>query len=500
MPAKPRVAVYGDVMLDVSVHQDDFRPTQEDATVRVLPVPNPDTELAVPGGTANVAANLAAMGCEVTLYAPWADDAAGRRLKKLLAAGNVFTVPYGESDRTTVKTRYYAGSRLVGRVDADGSAASTYGPPGSDGPFDAVVISDYGKGSCDREDQVRSWARSARLTCADPHVSRLHLWQSIPVDTLMLNWTEALAFGPVDRGDPANDDHASRLVHSCRAAAAEPTRNVVVKRGRYGSILHAHTYAPEVSREPPEVRSRVTSKIRPYMPSDLYDAQGAGDTYAAGYVTGRLRGMNPYQSCLFASAAAGVAVGRPGTVVVTIDDAARAARPWVLDGQMWGGAWSSPNLVVSAGEAAEMVRVYKRFGLAVGYTNGCFDARLHAGHRHVLREAAAACDVLLVGVDSDARVAMLKGPGRPVVPDHERVAAVAAVSGVRAAFVFDCDPAGVLRDVDPDVLFKGGHYAAGTMPELDGSGWGGRFVHVGRVPAESTTQYLARTRNDKGAA
>jgi len=480
---KPRVAVYGDACLDVSVRRDDFRPTQEDATVKVFPAAETaDDALSIPGGAANLAANLAALGCDVTLYAPWPDgpdgDHAGRVLRDRLVAAGVYVVPHGVSDRTTVKTRYYAGTRLAARVDADGKVTEYHGPPLADGPYDAVVLSDYGKGAFPHGAACSDWGRMAGLAFADPYPGRAGVWAGAALDTLVVNWHEAedvlssvSVRNPPARG-PHTDDATAALYAAGVAEVFREARTVVVKRGAAGSTVF-----------PPGTQNRQTRHVRAHHPARVFDAQGAGDTYLAAYVTGRLRGLDETAACSYASIAAGVVVGKPGTAVVTSRE--------VVEAGLVGVAGRRGSVFAAAGDAVALARHQAAWGVVIGYTNGCFDGRLHAGHRKVLAAAAARCDLLFVGVDSDARVRALKGPGRPVVPQAERAEAVAAVAGVGVAFVFDEDPAAVLAALDPDYLFKGGDYTRESMPEIAASGWGGEFVRVDSVPGESTTAFLA---------
>lgn len=488
---KPRVLCVGDAMLDVCVRRPDFRATQEDPGVRVLPHYDLHADSCSPGGAANLAANLAALGCEVDFVFPSAHDNEDVTLRRSLRSFDVNPVACGRLDRTTVKVRYYAADRLVARVDrnCDNQLSTGCAPEFCDAirgmKYDAVVLSDYGKGAFRDADGARAWASLAPMAFADPYPGRADLWREVPLDTFVLNWHEAedflsSALGRPQRGDPS--DFTARTFMVAGVKEHLPTaENVVVKCGALGSAC-AYENADDSGNPITSV-----GHVRPYRPAAVCDAQGAGDTYLAGYAAGRLRGLDIDEACRYASAAAGIAVSKPGTGVVVMREAAVAVRGDV-----------QPGGVLPGGVAARLLaREYRAYGLVVGYTNGCFDGRLHAGHRHVVREAAARCDVLFVGVDSDERVRRLKGPSRPAVPQAERAAAVAALSGVCAAFVFDCDPAGVLTKLDPDFVFKGGDYDTDNMPELAAAraaGWAGEFVNVGTAEAESTTEFLERVR------
>lgn len=499
---RPRVLVVGDVMLDVAVRRAHYRRTPEDPTVPVLPAvdlaaADPAVAYAL-GGAGNLAANVAALGCTVTLLAVTGLDAAGDRVLRMISAGPSFAergeLPCGtgsrlfEQDglRTTVKTRYYEGGRLVARVDTDGDHAAVRVTPAAAnwaGPhprFDAVVLTDYGRGVLDAA-AAAAWVRYAHThkvpVFFDPKVGRSGVWRDAGVDVLVTNWEEAADAAAARYGDPDDDQAADSLVTALRARAPG-VDTVVVKRGRRGSVVSTRTARHTV----PAVH-----------PQAVFDVQGAGDTYLAGLVAARLRGADWADAGLYASAAAGVAVGRPGTAVVSDDDVRTALAPGVC------GARG----VVTAAEAVALAARLRALGLTVGFQTGCFDGFLHPGHLAVLGAGARACDFLLVGVDADERVARLKGPGRPAVPAADRVAGVAAVRGVGAAFVFDAPgvdpPTALVETVRPGVLIKCVEYKTRSFPEAAVvHKWGGRVVYVDEVPTPRTTERLRRFANGSG--
>src|SRR5947209_7915481 len=137
-------------------------------------------------------------------------------------------------------------------------------------------------------------------------------------------------------------------------------------------------------------------------------------------------------------------------------------------------------------------------GLRVGFTNGCFDL-LHPGHVRLLAEARAACDRLVVGLNSDASVARLKGEGRPVQPVGSRAEVLAALEAVDLVVVFEEDtPLNLVGRVKPTVLVKGGDYTRDTVVGHEiGEALGGEIILVNLVPGQSTTSMVERSRNGK---
>ncbi len=153
----------------------------------------------------------------------------------------------------------------------------------------------------------------------------------------------------------------------------------------------------------------------------------------------------------------------------------------------------SVGRVVGWEELAALRAGWREGGLRVVFTNGCFDL-LHAGHVRYLNQARSLGDILVVGLNSDASVRRLKGPGRPVTPEAERGEILAALSAVDAVAVFGEDtPLSLLRVALPDVLVKGGDWALEAIVgrELVESR-GGRVVTIPVVPGRSTSGLLHR--------
>lgn len=146
---------------------------------------------------------------------------------------------------------------------------------------------------------------------------------------------------------------------------------------------------------------------------------------------------------------------------------------------------------------ADIGELLRRFGRprdrAVVFTNGCFDL-LHAGHVASLVAARALGDALVVGLNSDASVRRLKGPGRPIVPEADRACLLAALACVDAVIVFDDDtPRALIAALLPDVLVKGGDYEVSEVvgrEEVEAAG--GRVVLVPTLPGRSTTGLIER--------
>ena len=189
-----------------------------------------------------------------------------------------------------------------------------------------------------------------------------------------------------------------------------------------------------------------------------------------------------------ANAAAAVVVGKRGTATVS---------PAELRARMLPAASLAPEekIVFDWSVLDERLAEWRRQGLRIGFTNGCFDL-LHPGHIKLLADARAACDRLVVGLNSDASVRRLKGEGRPMQDVHARAEVLAALEAVDLVVVFEEDtPLELIRARAPEGAGQGRrlHARAGGRPR-DRGGDGGEVVLVDLVPGYSTTRLVQKSR------
>ena len=151
--------------------------------------------------------------------------------------------------------------------------------------------------------------------------------------------------------------------------------------------------------------------------------------------------------------------------------------------------------VAALDEVRRAVEEARRAGRSVALANGCFDV-LHVGHIRYLQGARREADVLVVGVNGDASVARLKGPGRPILPAEDRALLVAALRAVDHVVVFEEDDVeGLLLALRPDVHCKGTDYTPDTVPERDVvRSYGGRVAIVGDPKDHDTRALIRRIR------
>jgi D-beta-D-heptose 7-phosphate kinase / D-beta-D-heptose 1-phosphate adenosyltransferase len=227
-------------------------------------------------------------------------------------------------------------------------------------------------------------------------------------------------------------------------------------------------------------------------PREVYDVTGAGDVVLAVFGLLAIAGLGFASAAALANIAAGIEVGRLGTEIISRDDLARALAP---------SHDSIERKIVSVEELQALLEPKRRAGQQIVFTNGCFDL-LHAGHLQLLSFARAQGDVLIIGINSDRSIRMIKGDRRPVYPATERARILAAIEMVDHVVVFD-DPRAerIIRELRPDVLVKGADWQG---QPVDGQDFvesnGGQVLLAPLLEGYSTTSTIARLREGESGA
>ena len=197
-------------------------------------------------------------------------------------------------------------------------------------------------------------------------------------------------------------------------------------------------------------------------------------------------GLAMEDAASLANAAAGIVVGKIGTAVVHASELAEA---------MLRHGEGPPRKVLPLAPALDRVTVWREQGLRIGFANGCFDI-IHPGHVSLLEEARTACDRLVVGLNSDASVARLKGPGRPVQQEAARAQVLASLASVDLVTIFAEDtPLALIEAIRPDVLVKGADY---KIEDVVGGpfvlSYGGQVKSLQFVEGRSTTKIIEKSK------
>jgi D-beta-D-heptose 7-phosphate kinase/D-beta-D-heptose 1-phosphate adenosyltransferase len=459
--SKLRVLVAGDAMLDEYWFGDTARISPE----APVPVVRARSSEQRPGGAANVALNVAALGAHSVLAAVVGKDERGEQLARALEQRGVRCELVLSPDLPTIhKLRVLARSQQLLRIDAElslQSCAQEFGVKFAKAlpHADAVVLSDYGKGTLSRVAELIALARAAKIPVLID-----------PKGTDFKRYRGAYALTP-NRGEfeavvgPCSDE--AELLRKGAALRADLGLDVLlVTRGEQGMTLF------EQDAEPLTLPTRAR---------EVFDVTGAGDTVIALLGAGIAAGLAPADAAALANLGAGLVVGKIGVASVGRSELQRALHAKGSGGR---GLVELPELALLVAEA-------KARGERVVFTNGCFDI-LHAGHVSYLEEAKSCGDRLIVAVNDDDSVRRLKGATRPVNSLADRMAVLAGLAAVDWVVPFSQDtPAELIAQVLPDVLVKGGDYRveqiAGGNTVLKN---GGEVRVLGFKPGRSTSALI----------
>jgi len=476
--AQHTLVCVGDVMLDRYVYGDVSRISPE-APAPVLVVRR---EEMAPGGAANVAINVAGLGARCVVIGVVGDDDAG---KQLLAP---FTRSGGQIDAhfvidparpTTQKTRFVSEHHSTHLLRADWEdfrplaereakeiieIASRAIPKAG-----ALILSDYGKGvlaPATIAALIGAARKAKKPIVVDPKGHDYSIYRGATVITP----NRAELSRAVGREVRTADAVAAAAAELAERAGVDA---ILVTRSEDGMTL--------VARGQPPVHI-------PAHPVRLRDVSGAGDTVAAAVAALLAIGGDLEAAARTANAAAAVVIAKRGTAAVTLPEIRAVLVPHAAHAH-------EHKIARNPAALDECLTEWRRAGFRVGFTNGVFDI-LHPGHLKVLAEARAACDRLVVGLNSDASTRRLKGPSRPVQDEVARSQVLAALASVDLVVLFEQDtPVELIRHIKPQVLVKGGDYKPDQVVGRDiVEAAGGEVILVEPVPERSTTRIVERTK------
>ncbi|WP_051137980.1 D-glycero-beta-D-manno-heptose-7-phosphate kinase [Burkholderia cepacia] len=459
---RPRILVVGDIMLDRYVIGGVSRISPE-APVPVLAVGREENR---PGGAANVAANVSAMGGDATLLAVVGHDSASIELQKCLQEYGVRTLFVSDPEGgTTQKTRLMAGVQQIARVDRDVRPTARtqallleeFRRVASE--HDLIVLSDYAKGTLDHLPEFLAVAAALNVpTLVDPKRTDPAFYRGATL--LKPNNSEFIGLF----GNYTSDDE---LLERAQQVLAELNlRHLVVTRGSKGMVYVSKDGQP----------GSIPTHAR-----DVFDVSGAGDTVLSALALALARGTSVSEAVHIANVAAGIAVSHSGTYVVSADE--------VRD-QLYPSRQHAPKLVDEE-TLGKLLLTHRQRGESIVFTNGCFDT-LNPGHIRFLNEARAQGDILVVGLNSDASVHALNGSGHPGNPFAYRAEVLAGLAAVDYVVAFDAPtPLQLIESVEPDVLVQGSDEEVQDIVGHDAvSARGGRVVALALGDGDSTTRVV----------
>jgi D-beta-D-heptose 7-phosphate kinase / D-beta-D-heptose 1-phosphate adenosyltransferase len=461
-----RILVVGDLMIDHYLWGSCERISPE-APVQVVDIAK---ETAVLGGAGNVINNLKSLGSQVSVASVIGDDENGVELTCMLQEIEVDTsnLVIQQGRHTSKKSRIIAVSQQILRYDKESKddiltssqKAIIASLENHIQEFDAVVLSDYGKGVLTEElcQGIISIAnKTGKKVLVDPKGKDFTKYKGAYL--LTPNKKEAQIATEINIVDEASLTQALlKLKQECDLGVSMITLS---EDGiaTYDENLH----------------------ISPTVAKEVFDVTGAGDTVIASMAFALSQGKSIDECAAFANLAAGVVVGKIGSATVTVDE--------IKEYEASLHKSTSDAHIKSFEEIKRLVDRYKANGKKVVFTNGCFDI-LHVGHVKYLQIAKSFGDILIVGLNSDASVSRLKGPSRPVNIAEDRAYLLAALEAVDFVVPFEEDtPYELIKMIAPDVLVKGGDYEGKTVV---GTEFAKELKLVDFVDGKSTTKTIEK--------
>jgi len=478
--ASKRLLVVGDVMLDKYIWGEVARISPE----APVPVVLATHQTEQPGGAANVAMNLARLGAQTCVAGFTGSDENETLLAASLRANGIESILMASEGFPTIsKLRILGGRQQMLRLDRERLSPR----PQHDyerllaGVLEkllgchAVVLSDYAKGVLTPEvcQQVIQAARKLGIpVLVDPKSADFSRYRGATTICPNLGELTAAARRVAHNLDATDLDTSDLSAVLAVAEAMVPAFEI--------EFLSATLGEKGIAMVRPGSRF-----IAPAAARQVFDVSGAGDTVIAVLALGLASGFQPETAIELANTAAGIVVGKVGTVPVERHELLAALEPQI--------ALHAEDKVLSRQRLLGRVALWRANGERVVFTNGCFDL-LHVGHITLIEEARRFGDRLIVAINSDASVSGLKGPGRPIVSERERGRVLAALAAVDAVVVFnEPTPLELIVALRPDVIVKGGDYGVETVVGArEAQSWGGQVKIVPLVEGYSTTRLIEK--------
>ena len=468
-----KILIVGDLILDRYVEGNVDRISPE----APVPVLHKTHERDVLGGAANVANNINSLGAEAYLIGVLGNDVFADKFEKLAENSGINLRAIRDPNRyTTVKTRLLGDRQQLLRVD-------------SETRFDvdqniqeitldviskliqqmsALIISDYRKGMLSPSLLIKviKLAKSYGIPVfVDPKGNESKFYSG--ADYIKPNRSELEALTKM------RCDNTEQVVAAAEYLSEKTDSHILVTLSKEGMIL---------------VGKNRTSYSLPTEAKEVFDVSGAGDTAIAAFVFALANGNSAESSMRLANIASGIAVSKIGTVAVSMQDIkAELDRRYNLKN-------SDNDKVIDIESAIKIRNIWRQQGFKVGFTNGCFDL-IHPGHIALLSGASEVCDRLIVGLNSDASVARLKGPERPIQTEFGRAEVLRSIKYVDLVVIFREDtPLEMIKSIMPDVLIKGADY---NLDDIVGAdivrSHGGDIITVPLRDGNSTTNLIKRS-------
>ena len=430
-----KILVIGDLMIDDYLWGSSSRISPE-APVQVVDITSNSSTL---GGAGNVINNLKSFNCEVDIYSVVGDCDISSEIKEKLSSIDVSSkyLVTEKNRKSSKKTRIVASNQQVIRYDIESvndiSAKSEEKLirfiENNISLYDAVVISDYGKGVLTKKLSQRVIELSNKnniKVLVDPKGEDFSKYDNAYILT-------------------PNKSEASKAIQHEISSSEE-----LLKALKKLKTNHNLNYGLITLSEQGIAIFDNELKIFPTAAREVFDVTGAGDTVIASLAFAISSGLSIEQSIIFSNIAAGIVVGKFGSSTCNMKD---------IHNYLHSLSHSfSKSKLKHISSAPELVKQLRNENKSIVFTNGCFDI-LHAGHVTYLEEAKSYGDILIVGLNSDSSVKSLKGKSRPINNQDDRALVLSSLEVVDFVFIFENEtPIDLIRVILPDILIKGGDY------------------------------------------
>nr|BET44454.1 MAG: bifunctional D-glycero-beta-D-manno-heptose-7-phosphate kinase/D-glycero-beta-D-manno-heptose 1-phosphate adenylyltransferase HldE [Candidatus Aschnera chinzeii] len=428
---KGRILVVGDVMLDRYWYSSSNKLSTESP----VPICHVTSKNDSPGGAANVAMNIAALGSTVYLISFVGKDRAAKILYSKLKKANIFCDFISSySYSTIIKLRILAQNKQLVRIDFEKQSECFNVQElfrrvkNILSNVDAIIISDYGKGTLKEISKLISLANSASIPVfIDPKGKCFNEYAYASILTPNMYEFERVVGKCVNNQDIKNK--GMNLINSLNLQ-----QGLLITRSELGMTLLQ--------------RDNKITHLPAYTMHNVYDSTGAGDTVIAVLAASLIVKCDIYHACKLANIAASLVVKKLGTTSISFPEFKQAVYY----------PYNNNNYNIRKYKLKELVISLRNAGKTIVMTNGCFDI-LHAGHIQFLLQASKLGDFLIVAINSDSSIKRLKGLNRPINSLSDRVTILQALKMVDLVISFTEDtPKRIIIEIMPDILVKGSDY------------------------------------------
>ena len=467
-----KVLCVGDLILDHYVHGNIDRISPE-APIPVLKADDKNYDIL--GGCGNVARNICSANNKCHLISIVGNDDDGLKIKEIIKEikNLSFNLIIDKNRCTTKKTRYVCENQQILRVDNEMESPISKVLEtkiikllkNKINDYNVIVLSDYNKGVL-TDTLIKKIIKIAqhfkKILIVDPKKKDFSVYAGATFITPNFKELKS-SVNTFNINSKNNDDNlviklSKQIINKFKFKAVITTRSsdgisVVTD---VGSFFHLPSEAKEV-----------------------FDVSGAGDTVLAYLSTSISKGKSLESSVKISNIAAGLAVGKFGTSVVSIGEVDNIKQIKNIK-------------VVTNQNLSKALKDYDSNKI-IGFTNGCFDL-LHTGHISYLKSAKQKCDILILGLNSDESIRKLKGKNRPIVELKDRVEILSSFPFIDKIVVFDeVTPIKLIKRIKPNIIFKGKDYKKEDVVGFrESKKWQGRVILIDFIKNKSTTNLIER--------